>query len=280
MILKFIKYCFCDNSDTEDALIADGEDITLLESDIEQLEKNKGSPADSPVEVIIEHPGTSHQQASKLTSAEGQPASTINHPQLQSNFSPVTLKWKKCPSAQNPAQPLLPNTEATHEFEFGKMLIEVSDNPTPYEISNNVSRFEEFLEEIVIPQTLLYSQQKGHCFTTTADKMKALFGMHLVMGYHYLPSLRDYWSSDPDLAISYIANIMPRKRFEELRSFVHFNNNDFMKPHNDPDHDRAFKVRPVLDHCNKSFLATQSTMEHQAIDKHMIKFKGHSILHQ
>ena len=71
---------FCDNSDTEDALIADDEDIGFLESDIEQLEKNKDSPADSPVEVIIEHPGTSSQQASKLTSAEGQPASTINHP--------------------------------------------------------------------------------------------------------------------------------------------------------------------------------------------------------
>ena len=68
------------------------------------------------------------------------------------------MKWKKCSSAQNPAQSLLPNTEATHEFEFDTMLIEVSDNPTPYEIFNNVSRFEEFLEKIVIPQTLLYSQ--------------------------------------------------------------------------------------------------------------------------
>ena len=166
------------------------------------------------------------------------------------------MKWKKCPSAHNSARPLLPNTEATHEFEFGKMLIEVGDNPTPYKIFNNVSRFEEFSEEIVILQTLLYTQQKGHCFTTTAEEMKAFFGMHLVMGYHCLPSLQDYWSSDPDLAVPYIASIMPSKRFEELRFFVHFNKNDFMKSYNDPDHDRAFKVRPVLDHFNKSFLTT------------------------
>ena len=32
---------FCDNSDTEDALIADDKDIGFLESDIEQLEKTK-----------------------------------------------------------------------------------------------------------------------------------------------------------------------------------------------------------------------------------------------
>ena len=49
--------------------------------------------------------------------------------------------------------------------------------------------------------------------------------MQIVMGYHQLPSLRDYWSTDPDLAVPFIANIMPRKRFEELRAYVHFNNN-------------------------------------------------------
>ena len=41
-----------------------------------------------------------------------------------------------------------------------------------------------------------------------------------------------------------------------------------MKSHNDPDHDRAFKIRPVLDHFNESFLATQSTTEHQAMVEH------------
>ena len=41
----------------------------------------------------------------------------------------------------------------------------------------------------------LYSQQQGHVFTTSLEETKAFFGMHLVMGYHALPCMRDYWSS-------------------------------------------------------------------------------------
>ena len=64
--------------------------------------------------------------------------------------------------------------------------------------------------------------------------MKAFFGIQIVMGYHQLPSLRDYWSTDPDLAVPFIANIMPCKRFEELRAYVHFNNNAMMKSREHP----------------------------------------------
>ena len=56
--------------------------------------------------------------------------------------------------------------------------------------------------------------------------MKAFFGMHVVTGYHCLPSIRGYWSSDPDLAVPYVANVMPRRRFEEIQAFVHSNDNN------------------------------------------------------
>ena len=52
-----------------------------------------------------------------------------------------------------------------------------------------LTNFEDFLTKIVIPQTMLYSQQKGHVFNTTVDEMKAFFGMQIVMGYHKLPCI-------------------------------------------------------------------------------------------
>ena len=70
--------------------------------------------------------------------------------------------------------------------------------------------------------------------------------MNIVMSYHKLPSIRDYWSSDPDLGMLYIANVVPLKRFEELRAYLHFCNNELMKPTDDPGHDRAFKIRQYL----------------------------------
>ena len=38
------------------------------------------------------------------------------------------------------------------------------------------------------------------------------------MGYHVLPSIRDYWSTEPDLGVLYISNVMSLKRFEEIVS--------------------------------------------------------------
>ena len=108
----------------------------------------------------------------------------------------------------------------------------------------------------------MYGTQKGHVFHIEKDELKAFFfGMNIVMGYHVLPSIRDYWSTEPDLAVPFIANIMPRKRFEEIRAMLHFNDNSKMTVPNDPNHDRAFKVRPVIEHFNKAFMAALSPTE-------------------
>ena len=75
----------------------------------------------------------------------------------------------------------------------------------------------------MIPLSELYAQQNGHVFQVTADEIKAYFGMTLVMEYHRLPCIRNYWSSEPDLGVNFIANVMPRRCFEEIRAYFHFN---------------------------------------------------------
>ena len=132
----------------------------------------------------------------------------------------------------------------------------------------------------MIPQTALYSQQKGHVFTTDVTELKAFFGMHLVMGYHTLPALRDYWSTDPDLGVPYLANGMCFKRFEEIRRNLHFNDNVQMTDRNDPGDDRAFKLRPVLKDFNECFLAAMEPTRFESIDEHMIRFKERNIMKQ
>ena len=93
---------------------------------------------------------------------------------------------------------------------------------TPYQVFEYVSKFTDFITNIIIPQTVLYSQLTGHVFTTDVAEMKAFFCMHLVMGYHALPALRDYWSTDPDLGVPYIANVMSLKMFEEIRRYLQY----------------------------------------------------------
>ena len=49
---------------------------------------------------------------------------------------------------------------------------------------------------------------------------------------------------------------------------------------NDPDHDQAFKLRPILKHFNECFLAAIELTRFESIDKHTIRFKGRNIMKQ
>ena len=136
------------------------------------------------------------------------------------------------------------------------------------------------LVSLIVEQIELYMKQKGIPFHTNADEIRASLGICLVMGYHVLPSIRDYWSTQPDLQVPYVANTMTRARFESIRSALHFNDNDDMVPRTHPQFDRAFKVRPLIDHFNRCFQAARNPSKQQSIDEHMIKFKGQNIMKQ
>ena len=87
-------------------------------------------------------------------------------------------------------------------IKFGKVLLDVNEGETtPNQVFEKLIKFENFITEIVMPQTILHSQQKGHVLTTSLEEIKAFYGMNIVMGYHKFPSICDYWSSDPDLAL-------------------------------------------------------------------------------
>ena len=91
-----------------------------------------------------------------------------------------------------------------------------------------------------------------------------------------MPSLKDYWSSDPALCDPYISNIMSLKRFQWLLSNIHLNDNSNAPSKADPNFDKLYRVRPFLDTLNKNFEAAYSPTQNQAIDESMIKFKGRS----
>ena len=269
---KINQILFCDNSDTEDSLALDNEDVEFLEQDMLHLEN---SALQEVLEVAID-PAVALQSPSHKDSLTTNKISSIASTDTQFNWKKLSDSKLKAIAKKYEEQRL-----SDIGIEFGKVLLDVNEGETtPYQVFEKLIKFENFITEIVMPQTILYSQQKGHVFTTTLEEIKAFFGMNIVMGYHKLPSIRDYWSSDPDLGVPYIANVMPLKRFEELRAYLHFNNNKLMQPTDDPVHDRAFKVRPVLDYLNSCFLNGMSATKNQSVDEHMVKFKGHNILKQ
>lgn len=110
------------------------------------------------------------------------------------------------------------------EYEFGKVQIgqEVeADTLTPFGVFCSTTNLEVLVRNLVT-ESERYAHQNGREFTIEVEEMRAFLGMNLVMGYHVLPSLRDYWSTEPDMAVPFISNIMPRTRFEEIRRNLHF----------------------------------------------------------
>ena len=59
---------------------------------------------------------------------------------------------------------------------------------------------------LIIQESELKIKQMGASFQTTPEEISVFLGMNLVMSYHVVPSFRDYWSSDLDMQVSYIAN--------------------------------------------------------------------------
>ncbi|XP_055919762.1 piggyBac transposable element-derived protein 2-like [Eupeodes corollae] len=82
------------------------------------------------------------------------------------------------------------------------------------------------------------------------------------------------------MGVPYIAMVMSLSRFEEIRKNLYFCDNESQPSPTSPTFDRAFKIRLVMNHFNSCFQSSMKNTMTQAIDEHMIKFKGHNIMKQ
>ena len=114
----------------------------------------------------------------------------------------------------------------------------------------------------------------------TAEELKAFLGFSILMGINHLPSLNDYWSQDPRLRYTPVADCISRDRFHELSRYLHFVDNDTLIPRGCDGHHRLGKVRPLIDHLSTKFAEAYNPNHDLAVDEVMIKFQGRSSLKQ
>lgn len=193
-----------DDSDEEGLLDIDDEDLNIL--DLE-------NPEEERVEVVIDDPSVHPVQPMETEDVE--PTKSI--------------KWsKKCPPLSIP-DPVPGLGRVTIQFR--------AEFPDPLPIFEMVCDLDTLLDTIIIPQSVLYKSQRGEPFTTTTQEIRAFLGIVFMMSYHVLPSFKHYWSTDPDVHVPVIANVMPRQRFFEIRTALHFADNNQMPDHRDPNRD-------------------------------------------
>ena len=124
------------------------------------------------------------------------------------------------------------------------------------------------LQNLVVEQTNLYSVQKsGASVNTSPTEIEQFIGMHMKMGIIALPSYTHYWSNE--LRYPSLADIMPRKRFEKLRRYLHFVDN-MVSDKNNPD--KLFKVRCIVEAVAANCRKVRPEQNH-SVDEQIIPSK-------
>ena len=144
--------------------------------------------------------------------------------------------------------------------------------PTPYQYFRMF--FPSSLDDLVAEQTNLYSVQKSHkSIKTTAAEITSLIGMMMKMGIIQLPSYQLYWNQS--FRQEAIAEVMPKNRFYQLLSNLHFVNNlEIDKT------DKLAKVRPVINAVRDECVKVEPE-EYHSIDEQNIPSKTkYSVIRQ
>ena len=138
--------------------------------------------------------------------------------------------------------------------------------------------FDNELIELLVDQTNLYSMQcNDKSINVDCDEMEQYLGILITMSIVKLPQARMYWSHETRIPL--VADVMSVNRFEKIRQFLHFNDNNTALEKDHPDHDKLFKVRPVIESVLSKCKEIPQEETH-SIDEQIIPTKGRTGLRQ
>ncbi|CAH2005154.1 unnamed protein product [Acanthoscelides obtectus] len=103
---------------------------------------------------------------------------------------------------------------------------------------------DDLLEHIVYQSNLYCTQNRPHkALCLSVSELEQFIGVTIFMPVFDLHRTRSYWSNTSRIA--QIADIMSRERYEEIRRFIHFNNNDNMPDRNDKERNKLYKIQAM-----------------------------------
>ena len=103
------------------------------------------------------------------------------------------------------------------------------------------------------------------------EELEQWIGICMYMSLIKLPRTRYYWKKDN--SIKDVSEYMTMRRWETIKSYIHFSNNDEEPEKGDPNYDRIYKVRPFVELINERFMNIPFT-EHLCIDEQMVPYSG------
>lgn len=154
----------------------------------------------------------------------------------------------------------------------------VSDSPSPLNVLHQV--LTQSFWDIITEETNRYARQKiekegfakkrnQRWFPVSSDEMKAYIALCILMSQVKKSKLHMYWSKRNIINTPIFANTMPRDRFFDISSFLHFTDNEIINKN-----DRIRKIRNLVDYLNNTFSNLYTPNNEVSIDESLMKFKG------
>ena len=109
---------------------------------------------------------------------------------------------------------------------------------------------------------------------TCIEEMRAFIGCTIMMAINSLPSLPMYWREDPFLQNDGITTVFTRDCYKKILQYFHLNDNTKQKKKGEEGYDILYKVRPILEMCNRTFHIILKPARELSVDEGMIKYKG------
>lgn len=137
--------------------------------------------------------------------------------------------------------------------------------------------FDDELLQKILFESIRYSSEKNinKPLKISIEDLKKFIGILVMMSIVHLPNSRSYWNET--IGNKLIQNTMSVNKFEEIRKNLHFNDNQRMLPADHPNHDRLFKIRPLITSLQEKFKSIPLE-ENLSIDEQICPTKARSYL--
>ena len=171
------------------------------------------------------------------------------------NWTEVEEKLTKLP---NFCGPVIAPVEPSSPMEYFRSIVD-----------------DELLEKIVYESNLYAVQQDSNKpLCLSKDELEQFLGINFLMSIVKMPRTRSYWEAR--LRYDKVADVMPCRRYEEIKRNIHLNDNE-ARPADCAD--KLYKVRRLVSKLQEKF-SSLAPSEHLSIDEQIIPFKGKSGLKQ
>lgn len=152
---------------------------------------------------------------------------------------------------------------------------------------------DDTLIENTVHQTNLYAKQclegtanpRRHSYVATwtdvsATEKRQWLGFIFLTGLIKKNHIKDYWSTNPLHSTPIFPAVMTRNRYEAIKKFTHWTNNAGAPGTNYANHDRLYKIRPLLSHLSEKFQKFSVPSSNISINESLLLFKGRPVWKQ